>query len=48
MSTPATTALPRGIKHVEQLAVEGRRTFVRVDLNVPIKDKKIKGYIYIF
>ncbi|MCA9674354.1 MAG: phosphoglycerate kinase [Kofleriaceae bacterium] len=42
MSTPATTALPRGIKHVEQLAVEGRRTFVRVDLNVPIKDKKIK------
>jgi phosphoglycerate kinase len=29
-------ALPRGIVHVEQLPVEGKRVFVRVDLNVPL------------
>ncbi|MBK9033976.1 MAG: phosphoglycerate kinase [Myxococcales bacterium] len=35
-------ALPHGIVHVEQLPVEGRRVFVRVDLNVPLtKDKKV-------
>lgn len=35
-------ALPKGIQHVEQLAVEGRRVFVRVDLNVPLtKDRKV-------
>ena len=28
-------ALPGGIKHVEQLPVEGKRVFVRVDYNVP-------------
>ena len=28
--------LPDGIKHVEQLAVEGKRVFVRVDMNVPL------------
>ncbi len=30
-------ALPRGIQHVQDLPVEGRRVFVRVDFNVPIK-----------
>jgi len=35
-------ALPKGIKHVQDLAVEGKRVFVRVDLNVPLtKDKKV-------
>jgi phosphoglycerate kinase len=34
-------ALPGGIKHVEELAVEGKRVFVRVDYNVPL-DKKTK------
>ncbi len=35
-------SLPRGIKHVSELAVEGKRVFVRVDLNVPLtKDKKV-------
>ena len=35
-------ALPNGIVHVEQLPVEGRRVFVRVDLNVPLtKDRKV-------
>jgi len=29
-------ALPKGIRHVEELPVEGRRVFVRVDLNVPL------------
>ncbi len=33
--------LPGGIKSVEQLAVEGKRVFVRVDYNVPIKGGKI-------
>ncbi len=37
-----TTQLPTGIRHVEQLAVEGRRVFVRVDFNVPLtKDRKV-------
>ena len=30
-------ALPGGIKHVEELAVEGKRVFVRVDYNVPLE-----------
>ncbi|HEU4613162.1 MAG TPA: phosphoglycerate kinase, partial [Kofleriaceae bacterium] len=30
-------ALPAGIKSVEQLAVEGKRVFVRVDYNVPLE-----------
>ena len=34
-------ALPGGIKSVEQLAVEGKRVFVRVDYNVPL-DKATK------
>jgi len=35
-------ALPRGIKHVEELPVEGKRVFVRVDFNVPLtKDRKV-------
>ncbi len=34
-------ALPAGIKHVQELAVEGKRVFVRVDFNVPF-DKKTK------
>jgi phosphoglycerate kinase len=34
-------ALPDGIKHVEQLPVEGKRVFVRVDFNVPL-DKKTR------
>jgi phosphoglycerate kinase len=35
-------ALPRGIKHVSELGVEGKRVFVRVDLNVPLtKDRKV-------
>jgi phosphoglycerate kinase len=34
-------ALPGGIKHVEDLPVEGKRVFVRVDYNVPL-DKKTK------
>ena len=29
-------ALPGGIKSVEELPVEGKRVFVRVDYNVPI------------
>ena len=33
--------LAGGIEHVDQLAVEGKRVFVRVDYNVPIKDRKI-------
>ncbi len=33
--------LPGGIKHVEDLPVEGKRVFVRVDFNVPL-DKKTK------
>ena len=32
-------SLPGGIKSVEQLAVDGKRVFVRVDYNVPL-DKK--------
>jgi phosphoglycerate kinase len=37
------TALPDGIKSVEDLAVEGKRVFVRVDFNVPLsKDKPRK------
>ena len=35
-------ALPDGIKSVEQLAVEGKRVFVRVDYNVPLA-KGAKG-----
>jgi phosphoglycerate kinase len=35
-------ALPAGIKSVEELAVEGKRVFVRVDYNVPL-DKKTKA-----
>ena len=34
--------LPAGIKSVEQLAVEGKRVFVRVDYNVPL-DKATKS-----
>ena len=34
-------ALPAGIKHVQDLPVEGKRVFVRVDYNVPL-DKKTK------
>src|SRR5512146_314711 len=34
-------ALPHGIKSVEQLAVEGKRVFVRVDYNVPL-DKQTR------
>ena len=34
-------ALPAGIKSVEDLAVEGKRVFVRVDYNVPL-DKQTK------
>jgi phosphoglycerate kinase len=34
-------ALPAGIKSVEELAVEGKRVFVRVDYNVPL-DKATK------
>ena len=34
-------ALPGGIKHVEELALEGKRVFVRVDFNVPL-DKKTR------
>jgi phosphoglycerate kinase len=35
-------ALPRGIKSVSDLAVEGKRVFVRVDFNVPLtKDRKV-------
>ena len=30
-------ALPGGIKHVQELAVEGKRVFVRVDYNVPFE-----------
>ena len=33
--------LPGGIQHVEELPVEGKRVFVRVDFNVPL-DKKTK------
>ena len=34
-------SLPGGIKHVQELGVEGKRVFVRVDFNVPL-DKKTK------
>jgi phosphoglycerate kinase len=34
-------ALPGGIKSVQELPVEGKRVFVRVDYNVPIKGGKI-------
>jgi phosphoglycerate kinase len=34
-------ALPGGIRSVEELPVEGKRVFVRVDYNVPIKGGKI-------
>jgi phosphoglycerate kinase len=35
-------ALPGGIPHVQDLAVEGKRVFVRVDLNVPLtKDRQV-------
>ena len=30
-------ALPAGIKSVEEVAVEGKRVFVRVDYNVPLE-----------
>jgi len=30
-------SLPSGIKSVEQLPVEGKRVFVRVDYNVPLE-----------
>ena len=33
--------LPRGIKSVSELAVEGKRVFVRVDYNVPLKHGKV-------
>ena len=33
--------LPRGIKSVADLAVEGKRVFVRVDFNVPLKNGKV-------
>ncbi|MEJ7602833.1 MAG: phosphoglycerate kinase [Kofleriaceae bacterium] len=33
--------LPAGIKHVEELAVEGKRVFVRVDYNVPLDKKQV-------
>jgi phosphoglycerate kinase len=35
--------LPAGIKSVEQLAVEGKRVFVRVDYNVPLEGKSATG-----
>ncbi|MFN0249040.1 MAG: phosphoglycerate kinase [Kofleriaceae bacterium] len=35
-------ALPAGIKHVQDLAVEGKRVFVRVDYNVPLDKKSRK------
>jgi len=35
-------ALPHGIPHVQELPVEGKRVFVRVDFNVPLsKDRKV-------
>src|SRR5881394_3831474 len=34
-------ALPRGIKSVTELAVEGKRVFLRVDFNVPLKNGKV-------
>jgi phosphoglycerate kinase len=34
-------ALPRGIKSVSELAVEGKRVFVRVDYNVPLEGGKV-------
>src|SRR5205823_10666241 len=34
-------SLPGGIKSVEDLPVEGKRVFVRVDYNVPLKGGKI-------
>jgi phosphoglycerate kinase len=34
-------ALPGGIRTVEELPVEGKRVFVRVDYNVPLKSGKI-------
>jgi phosphoglycerate kinase len=35
-------SLPHGIKHVKDLAVEGKRVFVRVDFNVPLtKDRRV-------
>jgi phosphoglycerate kinase len=34
-------SLPDGIKHVSELAIEGKRVFVRVDFNVPL-DKATK------
>jgi phosphoglycerate kinase len=34
-------ALPRGIKSVTELPVEGKRVFVRVDYNVPLKNGKV-------
>jgi phosphoglycerate kinase len=33
--------LPRGIRSVSELAVEGKRVFVRVDYNVPLKNGKV-------
>ncbi len=32
----SASGLPGGIKHVSELAVEGKRVFVRVDFNVPL------------
>jgi phosphoglycerate kinase len=37
-----TSSLPHGIPHVQDLPVEGKRVFVRVDFNVPLtKDRKV-------
>lgn len=42
MTSAAARSLPGGIKHVEELAVEGKRVFVRVDYNVPLEKKTRK------
>jgi phosphoglycerate kinase len=40
--TASQSTLPHGIPHVQDLPVEGKRVFVRVDFNVPLtKDRKV-------